>query len=201
MNVLAIECSTVQGSVAALRDGKLVFHESFVSERGHSSDLFTSLDRAVRNVGHFARIAVGLGPGSYSGVRIAIAAAMGLQFGRDAELVGLPSVLAIDTEAASYRVIGDARRGRFYFAEVQERICLEGPLLLTPEELLQKLSVSEVPVFCSASIPQFPQAELAFPSARFLGTLAALDKGISARGNLEPIYLTAPYITWPKTAR
>src|SRR5688572_10005526 len=131
MNVLAIDTSTTRGSVAAFAGSTPVFDASFISERGHSSDFFVNLDRALHALGTCDRIAVGLGPGSYSGVRITIAAAIGIALGTKAELVGIPSVLALATEAPRYRTIGDARRDMFYFTEIHERICVAGPMLLT----------------------------------------------------------------------
>lgn len=198
MNVLAIETSTVRGTVAALADGNVVFHEAFACERGHSSDLFLHLDTALRALGRCDRVVVGLGPGSYSGVRIAIAAAIGIGFGTGAELVGIPSVVAIETEAFRYRVIGDARRGAFYFAEVNGRDCVEGPALISPTELEVKLASEVCPLFASAPLPAFPQAQLAFPSALELARLAANDRGICNRRDLEPIYLRDVHITQPR---
>lgn len=200
MNVLAIEASTRQASVAALRGGKCVFDESFVSERGQSSDFFVNLERALPGVTPLHRIAVGLGPGSYSGVRIAISTAIGLAFGTGAELVGVPSVLAFACAEKRYRVIGDARRGTFYFAEIAARSCVEGPALLTPAELEMRLAADPCAVFTSAELPRFPSALLAFPSARLLADLAVAENGIIARGKLEPIYLREPYITLPKAS-
>ena len=75
---LAIETSTHQGSLALLHRGEMIFSESCGAGRSHSSLLFAVLERALKALPEGSRIdliAVGLGPGSYAGVRIAIAAA------------------------------------------------------------------------------------------------------------------------------
>ena len=65
-------------------------------------------------------IAVGTGPGSYTGVRIAIAAAQGVALSRNVWCVGWSSLTAPDIEVPdSYPIIGDARRQSFYLARVE----------------------------------------------------------------------------------
>src|SRR5205085_7654003 len=96
MNILAIETSTSRGSVALLSAAGVLFESSFSAERGHSSALFAHLERALKIVKP-DQIVVGLGPGSYSGVRVAIAAAIGLELATGGAWFGGPSVAAIET--------------------------------------------------------------------------------------------------------
>ena len=81
-------------------------------------------------------IVVGLGPGSYAGVRIAIATAVGLKAAWGARLLGLPSVCALDH--VEYVAVGDARRNSFFFAHVIRGRCVEGPTLATAEEIFSR---------------------------------------------------------------
>lgn len=199
MNFLAIESSTPRGGIALLADGELRLEESFTSARGHSVLLFAMLERACALVGQIDVVAVGLGPGSYAGVRIAIAAAIGLELGGGARLVGLPSVAALETDARSYLAIGDARRETFYFTRVEDGLCIEGPLLATETELRERLAAQpKLPVFTGAALEAFPEAQIALPSAVRLARLAAAERGINATGDLEPIYLREAHITLPK---
>jgi tRNA A37 threonylcarbamoyladenosine modification protein TsaB len=132
-------------------------------------------------------------------VRIAIGAALGFELGLGSDLLGLPSVAALETESAEYLAIGDARRDTFYFTRVRDGVCLEGPLLASETELTQRLeALPDLPVFACELLPAFPRATLALPCARRLARLAARDAGIVQRGNLEPIYLRDAYITLPK---
>ena len=95
MTILAIDTTTNRGNIALVRDGSVLLDEFFTADRSQSSDLFPILERARALAGKIDLIAVGLGPGSYAGARIAIATALGLSCALGAELVGLPSVAAL----------------------------------------------------------------------------------------------------------
>ncbi len=199
MTILALETSTPRGSVALWRDGALVLDEVFLADRSHSSTLFPTLQRARALAPHIDVIAVGLGPGSYAGVRIAISAALGLGMADDARLLGLASVAALETAARAYVAIGDARRETFYFSLVEDGVCREGPLLLDAEALAVRLQAhAALPVYAPAPLPAFPGAQIALPRAGQLAELAAAGKGVLAEGDLEPLYLREPHITQPK---
>jgi tRNA threonylcarbamoyladenosine biosynthesis protein TsaB len=201
MNTLAIDTSTTRGGVALLCDGILRLEENFVADRSHSASLFTVLERALAAISgeHLDQIAIGLGPGSYAGVRIAIAAAIGLEFGLGARMVGVPSAAALETAEPHYLAIGDARRETFYFTRVENGICREGPLLATESDLRARLAGRPtLPAFTSAPIPEFPDARIARPSAAKIARIAAEGIGPPVTGDLEPIYLREPHITQPK---
>lgn len=198
MITLALDTSTTRGSVALLLDGELRLDERFSADRSHSATLFTVLEKARALAPHLDQIAVGLGPGSYAGIRIAIAASLGLQLATGAKLLGLPSVAAFEVTPTEYLAIGDARRDTFYFTHVVSGVCQEGPLLATQSELAARLaSHPDVPVFATEEVPGF-KSELALPSAVILAHLAATTRGIVATDTLEPIYLREPHITRPK---
>jgi len=202
MITLALDTSTAQGSVALLADGVLAFEEGFSADRSHTATLFVALERARALAPRIDQIAVGLGPGSYAGIRIAIAAALGLELATGAKLVGIPSVAALEVAAPAYLVIGDARRETFYFTHVVQGACAEGPLLTTEAELSVRLdALPDLAVFATEPVPGFPRAEMALPSASLLARLAAEGRGIVAERNLEPIYLREPHITRPKSPR
>ena len=199
--VLAIETSTHQGSVAVLHEGQFVFSESCGAGRSHSSLLFAVLERALDSVPKgkkIDKIAVGLGPGSYAGVRIAISAATGLGLAMGVDLVGLPSIVALGE--GDYVALGDARRESFYYALVRNGECVEGPVLLLATELAQKLAGCSLPVIASEEIGAvIPAAiQFCFPCAERIAKLAAAGRSIVARGDLEPIYLREPHITTAK---
>jgi len=199
MITLALDTSTAHGSVALLVDGQLLLDERFSANRSHTASLFAFLEKARALTTRIDQIAVGLGPGSYAGVRIAIAASLGLELSTGARLVGIPSVAALDVPSPEYLAIGDARRETFYFTHVIEGTCLQGPLLATSSELATRLqSQLDLPIFATEEVPGFPQARLALPSAAILARLAADSRGIAATGDLEPIYLRDPHITRPK---
>jgi tRNA threonylcarbamoyl adenosine modification protein YeaZ len=202
MKVLALEASTDFASVAFWEDGRLVFEEAFASKRSLSADLFPLLWQLLEPVGAADSIVVGLGPGSYAGVRITIAAALGLQAVWGCELVGIPSVAALPVGSGCFRVIGDARRGSWYYTRVEVGVCVEGPLLADSGEALRAyLDEAQGEVYATEALPPEWGAHVLLPSASLLAKLAAAGTGIVQTGDLEPLYLRDVHITRPAAAR
>ena len=195
MITLVLETSTPRGGVALFRGEELVFSHSFTADRSHSSELFAVVERALAPDLRPNRVVVGLGPGSYAGVRIAIAAAIGLSVATGAELIGVPSAAALGD--GEYLALGDARRGAYAFTHVRDGEILAGPMLQTREEIEARLGASHV--FSSEELG-LPGVEIRYPCVERLGRLAVAGRSIVARGTLEPIYLSEPHITKPKQA-
>ena len=168
----------------------------------HSGAFFESLKQLGDRIRTLDAIVVGLGPGSYAGVRIAIASAIGLKAASSAKLVGLPSICAMESSPNEYCVIGDARRESFFFARVVANQVTEGIDLCAETELRRRLETisRDVPVFTSEKLPAFPQAILAYPSALTLGKLVEQGMVHSLEAPLQPIYLREPHITVPNDA-
>jgi len=195
MNVLALELSSPVGSVAFSGGGDGPAFRTFPADRKDSGFFFENLRAIYEAGGPPDLIVVGLGPGSYAGVRIAIATAAGLRIASGARLLGLPSICAIDQD--EYIFVGDARRNSFVFAHVVGGRCAEGPTLATEEEIHAKLGQRrELPVIAAEPLAQFENVKVEHPSALRLVELAAELTGDTAE-TLEPIYLREPYITTP----
>lgn len=201
MKILALELSSGQGSIAWVEDDREPFVRAFANDRKHSGLFFENLQLCSREFGAPEAIVVGIGPGSYAGVRIAIATALGLRAASTVKLVGIPSICAIETAAREYGVIGDARRESFFFGRIDASRLIEGPSLHSRVELEARISELDVPLYASESLPHFPRAALAYPSARRLAEVARdqIDEMTDTR-SLEPIYLRAPHITVPRVA-
>ena len=194
--ILALEASSDFASVALWRDEGVFAGQEFASKRSLSADLFPVLERLLEGVPLVDTIVVGLGPGSYAGVRITIAAALGLQSVWGCDLVGIPSVAALGSVTGNYQAIGDARRGTWYYSQVRDGLCEEGPLLLdSAEELRAALSRGVGPVRSSEVLPLEWGSEVHAPKAAVLAELAARGCGILQRSDLEPLYLRDPHIT------
>jgi tRNA threonylcarbamoyladenosine biosynthesis protein TsaB len=202
MKILALELSSGQGSVAWLENDGEPFVRIFANDRKHSGLFFENLQLCSREFGAPDTIVVGLGPGSYAGVRIAIATAVGLRAASASKLTGISSICGMETLAREYCVIGDARRTSFFFGRVSHGRLLEGPSLHSGAELEMKIMESSAPLYASEPLPQFPSALLAYPSARRLAEVALNQAGeIADTRSLEPIYLREPHITVPKISR
>ncbi len=203
MKILALENSTAHGSVALL-DGTadpIVF--DYQNDRKHSGAFFRSLQLLSDRFRDVESIVVGLGPGSYAGVRIAIATAIGLQEGIDAQLFGLPSICAIDPSPEEYRVVGDARRNSFFFARIRRNEIVEGIDLFSEAELRDRLENAdrEIPLYSSETLLQFPQTVVRYPSALLLAKLVQRGVVHASEIPLQPIYLREPHITIPNDKR
>ena len=201
MKILALELSSGRGSVAWLENDREPFVRIFANDRKHSGLFFENLQLCSREFGAPDAIVVGLGPGSYAGVRIAIAAALGLRLASATKLLGIASICGMGTGVPEYCVIGDARRASFFFGRVSGGRLMEGPSLHSRVELEMKVTESSVPVYASEPLTQFPKTALAYPSARRLAELARDQVGeIADTRSLEPIYLREPHITVPKAS-
>ena len=202
MKTLALEMSTARGSIAFREDATALFDSEFAADRKHSGAFFENVQSCLKRFGPPQQIVVGIGPGSYADVRIAIATALGLRSSTGAKLAGISSICALDVEVSDYCVIGDARRQSFFFARVEDGWLVEGPILESETELQARLNQLTVPIFASESLPQFPQVKLAYPSAGRLAEIATRPTGeIGDVESLEPIYLREPHITVPKPTR
>jgi tRNA threonylcarbamoyladenosine biosynthesis protein TsaB len=202
MKTLAFELSSGRGSIALLQSGEVLFERSFPNDRKHSGAFFENVELCLQQLGTPEEIVVGLGPGSYAGVRIAIATALGLRTAVNARLVGIASISALDVEDRDYCVIGDARRQSFYLAQVSNGTLVDGPTLMTAPELEATITATTMPVYSSEKLAQFPRGKLAYPAARRLAELARVQSNdIDGKRPLEPIYLREPHITTPKEAR
>ncbi|RZM18560.1 MAG: tRNA (adenosine(37)-N6)-threonylcarbamoyltransferase complex dimerization subunit type 1 TsaB, partial [Sphingomonas sp.] len=95
---LVIETATAACSVALIEDGRVVASCHEVVGRGHAERLVPMISE-LPDGGRAARILVDVGPGSFTGVRVGIAAARGLGLGWDATVRGFSS-LAIVAAAA-----------------------------------------------------------------------------------------------------
>ena len=206
VTLLAIETSTRNGSVAVMASGgDVLFSESFEADRSHNSLLFEPLRRALASADDLTAILVGTGPGSYTGVRIGIAAALGVSLAKNVPVAGISSLCAAHpVETTSYAIIGDARRDSFFWAEVRERSLAKPPELCSRDELAARARAWNGPLvtFDRADLPV--DASPASPTARDLATAAftTLDPAtLQIDSVIEPIYLRAPYITKPKPKR
>lgn len=205
MTILAIECSTPHASLAIWHEGAVIWETAFTSERAHNSRIFAPLEEGLEQCGRqLDWIAVGVGPGSYGGVRVGIAVANGFALALGAKTLGVSSLEAI-ADAEDYRVIGDARRKTYFVAQVAGGDLQGEPDLVPTDELKGILHDNESdPVFSSdpKMVDAFPGVRFACPGASSLANIVARmtheQRDSRAEQPLEPHYLRAPYITTPK---
>lgn len=102
MKTLVLECTTAACSVALFDDNRLVSGDWRMLGRGHAEALIPMV-AALPGHGRAARIVVGLGPGSFTGVRIGLAAARGLALAWQVPVLGYPTLALVAAMARAAR--------------------------------------------------------------------------------------------------
>ena len=200
MKILAVEFSSDQRSVAVLNDSEVLGRAEETG--GRTARAFALIERALSAAAlereAIECIAIGIGPGSYAGIRSSIALAQGWQLARGIRLLGVSSVECLAAQAQAAGITGpitiaiDAQRNEFYCAsyELTPRECtLIAPLKLVPlDDALAVATRSQMIIWPNLQ-PRFPEGRVILPDAAMLGQLAASRTDFVNGAALEPIYL------------
>jgi len=195
MIVLALEFSSERRSVALARGGA-VLAEAVEQTGGRGTNVFALVEKVLADAKILREeievLAVGLGPGSYTGIRAAIAVAQGWQLARGVKVLGVNSAEALAAQAQAEKIFGrvnvaiDAQRGEFYLAtwEISATAQREvASLKIVPAaELQARLAAGEICVG-----PEMKTVLL--PAAAMVAQLAAGRSDFIAGEKLEPVYL------------
>lgn len=201
MKMLAFEFSSPERSVAA-GDGAVRGGEAIDPAPGKAMKPLALAEQALQQAGlereQIECIVIGLGPGSYAGIRAAIALAQGWQLGRGVKILGVSSAECVAAQAQAEGVTGkvavaiDAQRGEFYLAgyEISAGEWREvSPLrLATLAEARAREQAGEVLIGPEVT-RWFPGGRVLFPRAAMLAKLAMGRSDFMAGERLEPIYL------------
>ena len=193
MKILAIEFSSDHRSVAVLDGGRLLAKHTVTQGRDAAAVALIESALGQAKVGRLEIecIAVGIGPGSYTGIRAAIALTQGWQLALGVKVQGVDSLeaLARGEQAGGRRgevtLAVDAQRGEFYLARFElsdDGIRnVESTYLAKRKEYESLLAVGR-PVIG-------PSLGDTFPAAEHVGSLAAGRGDFAAASQLEPVYL------------
>lgn len=194
--------SALQTTALPPMAGREVSSEVIEAGGGHAMKPLGMIEDALRQAGvereAIECLAIGLGPGSYTGIRAAIALAQGWQLACGVKLLGVSSAEAIaaEAEAAGLRgrvtVVLDAQRNEFYVAMWEigagERREVE-PLRLAGREEVQRHTEAGERVIGPEVTQWFPSGRLIFPRAAVVARLAWGRPDFMPGEKLEPIYL------------
>lgn len=212
--ILGIDSSAISAGCALVENGKIIAEEFLNTRHTHSETLLPMVRSMLQSAGvelsEVERIAVTSGPGSFTGLRIGIAAVKGLCMGAEKPCVGVSTL-----EAIAYNFIGidgiicacmDARCNQVYNAlfrsenEVITRLCEDRAITL--EELSGGLSNWEDKIILAGDgaeiTDKFTKGKflLAPPLLRFQrgsGVCFAAEKLSDIRAEaLMPTYLRLP---------
>ena len=189
---LAFDTSSSIGSIALGNAQVVVQSIEFKGPRRHSAALFPALVRLGIPRLKLRRIIVGLGPGSFSGIRVSLAAAQGIALVQNIPVIGICSaysVAAQHREVSRLGVFADAKR-REAFCTVFQNGELEWETYLLPMASLEDHASKFTLAVSAEPLPGIPTR--AYPRARDLLALPDSLSGWVTRQPLEPIYLREP---------
>ena len=203
MKVLAFDTSSKALSLAILEDKQLLAETTINIKKNHSINLMPAIDFLMTCLDltpkDLDRIVVAEGPGSYTGLRIAVATAKTLAHTLNIELVGMSSLLALVPSQQEGLVVPlmDARRNNVYagFYENENPVLPEAHLSFA--EVLEQVKdaeqvtfVGEVGAFAEQIQERLPQANYqeTLPNAANLA-LWAWDKEVDSLHDFVPNYL------------
>jgi tRNA threonylcarbamoyladenosine biosynthesis protein TsaB len=207
MRLCAVDTSTALGSVALYDGEQLIAEDARRVSNAHGESLLPMIDAVFASAGLRARDVerwcVGIGPGSFTGVRIAVATVKGIVLGTGAELVGVGSLEAMAAMVDAPVVLAaiDAIRGELYVQVpgISDPVCLApeaiepwlsgivpaGPIVLAGDAARKIVLAREV-----THVPGEPHARGIAKIGR--------ARAATAPESVEPVYVRAPEITTPK---
>ena len=204
MAILVIDTCLAACQVGLFDGGRLIFGLSQPMERGHQERLAPMaaevMAGAKASFSDLSRIAVTIGPGSFTGLRVGLAFAKGLHLATGAPLVGVGTLAALAAGAQSDGLTAgviDARRGMVYLQAFENGDPLSAPDILPASEASSRLAVIAPGLWrvvgpgagLLADAGNTDTHELAAPELLALGDLAAVA---TASGEVTPLYLRAP---------
>jgi tRNA threonylcarbamoyladenosine biosynthesis protein TsaB len=200
MTILALEFSSEQRSAAVMREGRILGEAVEAGERNTAAFAIIEkvLTQAKLEREEIEAIAVGLGPGSYTGIRAAIALAQGWQLARGIKTLGVSSTAAMAAQAQTEKIFGrvsivvNAQREEFYLAtyEITEAAQTEiEPLKILPVAEIQLRAKQGQVLIGPEAAKKIQNGRAIFPPAAAVAKLAANKNDFLPAEKLEPIYL------------
>ncbi len=161
MIILGLDTSTSAASVALIEDGKLILEDvrrgnakgqkptALIPRANHAETLLPSVEELLKNSDRsweqISALAVAIGPGSFTGLRIGLSTVKGLAYGWDVPVIGVPTLLAVAARVTGWTglicPLLDARKKEVYTALFRTK---EGS---GPERLTEDLVCSPDHIF------------------------------------------------------
>jgi len=207
--ILAIETAVAAGSLALYRNGEVLAEKSGDPQISRAADLLPNIDKLLRSanleLGDIGSVAVSLGPGSYTGIRIGIATALGLGRSMGQSVMGVSLLKAIAADASiDGRVIAAVPTGR---EDIAWQVFDNGSPVTEPQvgsfhDIIAALSDLHGP----ATFHHYGLSDRLNAIGNALNvttpdlSLAALIASAAARGHAKP-HLTPIYLINPARSR
>jgi len=204
LRILGIETSSNRGSVALVEGDHTACVLEHQRENAHGESILPLVEQALARAGwnrrQLDRVAVGIGPGSFTGLRVGIAIAQGVSEGLEIPLVGIPSLqamaLAVPPDLPGPRcVLVDARKGELFAAvyDVDGREQLGVQLVASADALARIVESLEAPVYVGsgaaistglANVYRSPECD--YPHARWV---ALASRAAVPTAQVRPLYV------------
>jgi tRNA threonylcarbamoyladenosine biosynthesis protein TsaB len=214
--ILAIETGSRSCSVAlcvSLADIPAFLHEN--TDHGHATMLMPMIEQAMAKAGcdypDLDRIAVAVGPGSFTGIRVGLAAALGLSLASGVPVVGISSFLTVaDVDAGERQdrrlfAALDSRREEPFLVELDAELGFVQPPAVVTAEQLDEILAPARPLILAGDAPLIGRYATqggiglvqAAPSALAVARLAT-DPARRYDLPPKPVYVRPPDVTMPK---
>ena len=158
MTILAMDTATMVSSVAVATEERVLAELTAETRFTHSETLVANIEEVLRLADvkreDLSAVAVSLGPGSFTGLRIGLAAAKAIAYALSIPLVGVPTLevlaAAFPSPGAVVAPLIDAQKGNGYFALYRFTetglICEKDVCVASPEEIADAIANEESPV-------------------------------------------------------
>jgi len=212
MRLLAVDTALGACSAAVLDAERVLAHRFEAMARGHAERLAPMVDEAMREAGlafgALDRLAVTVGPGTFTGQRVGLALMRGLRLALAVPLSGVTTLDAIAWGAGGGKsaVIHDAKRGEVYLF-----LRDENEIVLAPSVMAEGAALARIAAFGPATLagtgaaaasavlgPAYPLSPVTQPDALWVAQLAAARPAPDTVPG--PLYLRAPDAKLPALA-
>ncbi len=201
MIVLGIDTSTPTTSVALVGDDGRVIAQTSSSARGQAGEILTLIDGLCTAAGlrpvDLGAVAVGAGPGLFTGLRIGMATAKGIAFAAGCPLWTVSSLAALARGVADGLVIAliDARRGEYYAGAFRAGVAIAAEAAVPPDRIAHYVAAAchdDEPVAyvgAEALVASLPNMIARTPSAASVAQLALEGARLDVVATGAPSYV------------
>ena len=168
MRVLGIDTATLTASIALLDDDRVLADARHDTSERRSADLLVAIDALCKSVAisplELDAVAIGAGPGSFTGLRIGMATAKGIAFAAHKPLWAVSSLAALAHEArahtdhTSIMAVLDARRGEVFAGCYVGGALVGDERVVPPDELVRWVTTLDQPAFAGDALAAYPDA-------------------------------------------
>ena len=205
MRILGIETSTRAASVAVVFDGKILAESLRESPQSFSETLMPQVEEVIKISGAFENldaVAVSIGPGSFTGLRIGLATAKALAYAWGIKIIGVPTLLAMSYNFPNAKVVPliDAQKNRAYYQLFEDFLSLTDLKIEPIDKIVNEVgNLAGDFLLCGdvlhkIKVPLPPNVKIApphlkMPRASAVAICAANLKKFDNVMNLEPLYI------------